>query len=440
MKIATPKKISEIIASYQSSPEKLAFLPTMKATDEKGRYLHWDKLRRVYPKESELYWLATKMSRASLMTNVTIFNRTFSFCVPSSLLALLHFIDKNAGGLMETGLSKTEQNRFLLKSLIMEESISSAQLEGAATTRKVAKEMLETARKPRTKDEMMIVNNYKLMQQAVNVKNDPLSIELILSLHQTATHQAIENNAISGAFRADDEIYIADYDGNNIHQPPSHQELPQLMSALCEFANTEHDGDNAPFIHPIVKGIILHFLIGYIHPFGDGNGRTARALFYWFMLKNNYWLFEYISISRLLKKAPVKYAKAYIYTETDELDMTYFIYYQAEIIKRANNDLASYVHDKQKHFREFSAIIANYTAKLNPTLNQRQIKILQKAVKEIGYIFTVKEISNEYGVSENTARKDLNHLLSLHLLGQLKTGKTVGYISPNNLLEQLQRA
>lgn len=119
--------------------------------------------------------------------------------------ALLHFIDKTSGGNIGvnnlTELSQSEQNRFLLKSLIMEEAITSAQLEGAVTTRKVAKEMLEKARKPSNKDEMMIANNYHLMKQAIALKNTPLSMEMILKLHRTATLQAIENNAIAGELR-----------------------------------------------------------------------------------------------------------------------------------------------------------------------------------------------------------------------------------------------
>ncbi|MGV6988697.1 Fic family protein [Testudinibacter sp. P80/BLE/0925] len=441
MRISKPKPLIELMPFFRSiNIEDWLALPKFNATDEKGRYLHWDKFKRIYPKNSELGWLATKMSRNSLMSVIPIGNLTFSFCVPNSLQSLLHYIDKNSGGSVRTnnltGLSKSEQNHFLLKSLIMEEAITSAQLEGAVTTRKVAKEMLETERTPKNKDEMMILNNYYLMQEAINLKYEPLSVSMILKLHRIATENAIENNAIPGEFRSDDEVYIADYDGNIIHQPPPHNELIALMNNFCEFANASHNGENTLFIHPVIKAIILHFLIGYIHPFGDGNGRTARALFYWFMLKNGYWLFEYISISRLLKNAAKSYAKAYIYTETDELDMTYFLYYQAEIIKRAINDLEKYVNDKQSSFKEFSAIISRYTEK--ETLNHRQIQILQKAVKETGHIFTAKEISNEYGISENTARKDLNTLLNLKLFGSLKAGQTIGYISPNDLLERLK--
>ncbi|TCP95323.1 Fic family protein [Cricetibacter osteomyelitidis] len=442
MKIATPKPISDLMKLLSDIPlENLSLLGQFQATDEKGRYLHWDKFRRIY-KNPELSWLATKISRKSLMNTIVIGDIHFSYCVPNSLQSLLHYVDKNSGGNVGTdnlsGLGKVEQQRFLIKSLIMEEAITSAQLEGAATTRKDAKAMLETERKPRTKDEMMILNNYLLMKEAIALRNTPITPEIILKMHRIATHNAIENNAVSGEFRQSDDVFIADYDGNILHSPPAHNQLNKLMQSFCDFANTEHNGEQVLFIHPVIKAIILHFLMGYIHPFGDGNGRTARALFYWFMLKNGYWLFEYISISRLLKNAPAKYAKAYIYTETDELDMTYFIYYQAEIMKRAINDLNLYVNDKQARFKEFLSIIAQYAETVTPKLNYRQIQILQKAVKESGHIFTAKEISNEYGIAENTARKDLNALLELGLLGRFKTGQTVSYISPNDLIERLK--
>ena len=442
MKVSKPKPLVELLKT-ELTPENIPLMNQYKAIDEKGRYLHWDKFKRIYTKNTDFAWLATKLSRGALLNHFSIGQYDFFYAVPTTLQALLHFIDKAAGGNIGannlTGLSQSEQNRFLLKSLIMEEAITSAQLEGAVTTRKVAEEMLEKARKPNNKDEMMIANNYHLMKQAIALKNAPLSMEMILKLHRTATLQAIENNAIAGELRVDDEIFIADYDGNIIHQPPKSKDLPHLMQYLCDFANTNHNGIDAEFIHPVIKAMILHFLVGFIHPFGDGNGRTARALFYWFMLKNGYWLFEYISISRLLKEAPAKYVRAYLYTETDDLDLTYFLYYQAEIIQRAITDLEKYISDKQNNFKAFSSAIAQFTTSVTPKLNDRQVQLLQKASKETGAIFTAKKISREYDITENTARKDLKRLADLNLFGQLKSGNQIGYITPSDLLARLKK-
>ncbi|MBN6071293.1 Fic family protein [Aggregatibacter actinomycetemcomitans] len=441
MKLPKPPQVPQLLEQF-SSIDIFPYLHQFKATDEKGRYLDWDKFKRVNPKQSEIKWLATKLNRKALQKHFSIDEINFLFCVPESLQALLHFVDKASGGIHSmrfAGLSKNEQDRFLLKSLVMEEAITSAQLEGAVTTRKIAKEMLETARKPRTKDEIMIVNNYQLMKEVIAAQNQPLSVEMILHLHQIATENAIDNNAIPGKYRMDDEIYIADFDGNTIYQPPGYKQLPSLMEAACQFANLKHDGENGKlFLHPIIKAVMLHFLIGYIHPFGDGNGRTARALFYWYMLKSGYSLFEYISISRLLKEAPKQYAMSYINTETDELDLTYFLYYQLNIIKRAMNDLESYIATKQQNFTHFISDIQQFMVNKKVKLNDRQIQILQKAVKEKGYLFTAKEISTEYGVAESTARNDLKILYDLTLLTSFKSGNAMIYVAPNNLLQQLK--
>lgn len=436
--IRLPKR-QELNAAGELYQECYSLITTHKATDEKGRYLYWDKIKHKYGKQAEMIWAATKINRLAGRKNISLTeDYPFSFSVPDSMQSLLHFIDKTCGShmlLSSDGLHLPEADK---KILLMEEPITSAQLEGAATTRKVAKELLHSSRKkPKDKHEKMIVNNYRLMQKAVELKNEPLSIDLILSLHRIATEDAIENDAVSGEFRRENDVYIPDTDGNNVYQPPQYSDVPKLMEALCAFANAEHDGSGqALFVHPIVKAVMLHFFMGYIHPFGDGNGRTARALFYWFALKKGYGLFEYISISRLLKKAPYQYAKSYLYTEYDDLDMTYFIYYQLDIIKRAVGDLQDFVERESANLKNFTAEIAQFAA--GHQLNGRQIEILQTAVGEAGKRFTAGEVSAQFDITENTARADLNRLKDLGLLVRLKQGNAALFVALDNLKEKLK--
>lgn len=445
MRIANPPSFENDIHRkvFDLPQEKfIEYTEKFKATDEKGRYLHWDKFRFIYKEHSDIAWFLTKMSRRSLSKDVYLAGTRFSFCVPESLQALLHLIDKASGGNIGSanldGFSKGEQNVFLIKSLIMEEAITSAQLEGAAVTRKIARDMLRSGRNPKNKDELMILNNYRLMQETIKLRDQNLSSELILNLHRIATENAIENDAVPGRFRKDNETYIIGEKNEILFKPPQFQDIDKYIEDLCKFVNSDHNSSTNNFIHPVIKAVLVHFFIGFIHPFGDGNGRTARALFYWFMLKNGYWLFEYISISRLLKYAPASYCKAYLYTENDELDMTYFVFYQVDIIKRAISELHRYIDTKQKKTQHFISSIISDKNQILKNLHYRQIQILQKAAKEPGKIFSAKEISNEYGISDNTARKDLNQLADLKLLATLKSGKSTNYISPNDLLERLK--
>lgn len=408
-----------------------------KATDEKGRYLHWDKISHKYGyKQAKRIWAMTKINRLSGRKTVKLTPEyVFTFCTPDSMQALLRFIDTACGShLMQRPhtLGKPDE-----QVLVLEEAITSAQLEGAATRRKEAKDLLVSRKKPKDHNQTMIVNNYRLMQKVKEKQDEPLSIDLILSLHRTATENAIDNQAVSGAFRQSDDVNVEDGKNNIIHRPPSYVDLEKLMAALCDFANTPHDGfEQREFIHPIVKAILLHFFIGYIHPFGDGNGRTARALFYWFMLKNGYGLFEYVSISRLLKNAHTEYAKSYLYTETDDLDTTYFIYYQLKTIRRAVNDLKDYIERAQAEREHFSAEMEQFAQ--TQQLNERQRDILQQAVKHAGRKFTTKSCAGQFGVSENTVRVDLKRLAELNLLTIFKSGNATVFAAPADLSKRFQ--
>ncbi|NGX44626.1 MAG: hypothetical protein K1060chlam3_00798, partial [Candidatus Anoxychlamydiales bacterium] len=175
--------------------------------------------------------------------------------------------------------------------------------------------MLRSGRAPRNKSEQMILNNYYAMQKIRQWKELPLSKDLIFEIHRTITDQTLDNSDGAGRLRkADESVVVEEYlSGDVLHDPPHADELPERLEAMCDFANGKTPDQ---FIHPAIRAIILHFWLAYDHPFIDGNGRTARALFYWLMLRHGYWLFEFISISEIILKAPVQYGKAFLYTET----------------------------------------------------------------------------------------------------------------------------
>ncbi|MFO0047245.1 MAG: Fic family protein [Pseudanabaena sp.] len=213
--------------------------------------------------------------------------------------------------------------------------------------------------------------------------------------------------------------------------------MQSRLKHLCNFANQDHS-QGTDFIHPIIKAIILHFMIAYIHPFGDGNGRTARAIFYWSILRSDdYWLFEYVSISKFIKEKRGAYDKAFIYTETDDFDLTYFIYNQVETIEKAVKSLYEYIDRKKDEFHQFMHWVNR--SPLAKTLNRGHLEILKEALKSPGQEFTAKQVAIDLGVSENTARNYLAALVDKDLLflTQSKQGKARIYIAPANLKARL---
>ncbi len=438
------ERAPEFELTSETFAEFSPFIIKYDSTDEKGRYLHWDQLRWRVPKEdAKNIWKAIKFKRSLQLKFVNLLDdkkKIFSYCTTHSMEAKLHRVANVAGGSVATVADNIAtdniQRKFLVSSLIMEEAITSAQLEGAATTREVAKKMLEEGREPVDDDERMILNNFFLLKYAEKMSKEPLTVDCILEFHRIATKGSTENNVVPGEFRQDNDIFVEDDRGEIVHQPPSFELIPKRLQGLCNFANENHSGEEGnTFITPVVKAIILHFMLGFEHPFRDGNGRTARALFYWYMLKHDYDLFKYISISKLLKNDPKGYGLSYLYTEKDNNDLTYFIEFQLDVILNAFDDLQQYLKDKTDEFYQVMDTLSN--SSYSDLLNFIQKDLIKKGTKEPGRVFTVKEVSSSYETSQNTARSYLNTLVDLDLLLRTKDGKTVLYFAPSDLQERL---
>jgi len=382
-------------------------------------YLYWDKVK--YKKtsnniEPQLLWTIIKLSRVLTAKNVKIGNYTFKYNTTDYIQKALHEFDLNFGGSLssETIISEEEKKRYLVSS-IMEEAIASSQIEGAVTSRKKAKEMLRKNKKPINKSEQMIMNNYLTIKHIVEIKNEPISLEKLLEIHKLITYQTLDDLNDEGKYRENNEVNVVDaIDGEIVHIPPSFEKIPELMEQLFHFFN-KNDDDN--FIHPIIKACIIHFLIGYIHPFVDGNGRTARALFYWYLLKSGYWLTEYLSISRLIVKSKKQYALAYLYSETDDNDLSYFIHFKIKIMLSAYEDLKKYLQRKMEEKKQ----VANFQKIDN--INERQALILKWIFDEPEITFTVKEIQVRFNISNQTARTDLEQLTEMEFLEEKNSNK-----------------
>ncbi|MGL5268027.1 MAG: Fic family protein, partial [Plesiomonas shigelloides] len=312
--------------------------------------------------------------------------------------------------------------KYLLNDLIEDEAISSSQLEGAATTTLIAKDMLKRNRKARTPDERMIIGNFKMMRFAWDNRDKPLSIELILDMHKVGTDDIDNEKYTPGVFRTTDDIAVVDADGNPVHIPPKACNIENRMNVLVSWANTLHDdAGSSDYIHPMIKAICLHFAIGYEHPFRDGNGRVARSLFYWYMFKSDYAAFRYIAISTLLKSAPVQYGKSYLFTETDDMDVTYFVEYQCSIILRAIDDFKRSYEKTVKDIESFNKWV--WESGLYKKLSEKQRVIFQVAKSGNVKCFTAASVKDNLSCSYNTASSALNGLVKLGVFNKVKNGK-----------------
>lgn len=404
-----------------------------------GGYYHWDDLRHRTPPEDlshEEWWAGVKLARSQLLREIPLLDeegQPFRYGLPDPVLRLLHEVDQEAAGriqLAEEVTNPATRDRYVINSLI-EESITSSQLEGAATTKDVARNMIRSGRKPVDRGEQMILNNFRAMRFIREHRDEPLSPELVFELHRIVTEETLADPGKAGTFREEtDDIIVEDGFGNVLHIPPAAGELPERLDRLCSFAN-EQSADEV-FVHPVVRAVILHFRVGYDHPFVDGNGRTARALFYWSMLSRGYWLAEYLSISRILKNAVWQYGRSFTLTETDNNDLTYFLLYQLRVVQRAIRSLQKYLRRKMQEIRRVEGLLRE-----SVDINHRQLALLSHALRHPGMRYTIESHRTSHDVVYQTARTDLLNLADRGFLRKRKSGNAYVFTAPDDLDDRL---
>jgi Fic family protein len=389
-------------------------------------YLPWDQIRYKKPPDDltvEQWWVALKFARRSVYRRLPLFdvdNNPFIYALPDEVLEQTDFVAKYASGqirLSEQVTDPATRDRYLVSQLI-DEAITSSQLEGASTTRKVARDMIRSGRQPRDRSELMIYNNFRAMQRIGELRNEKLTLDLIREIHRIVTEGTLDNPAAAGAFQqpGDARVGVWDNEDQLLYQPPPAELIPARMQRLCDFANGEA---GTGYLPGVLRAITVHFMIGYEHPFEDGNGRTARALFYWSMLHQGYWLTEYLTVSQILKRAPGQYARSFLYTETDDNDLTYFFVYQLGVLHRAIDELHKFLARQMEEVREIRMTLRQSADLFNP----RQLALIQHALKNPTARYSVQSHKNSHRIATETARNDLLGLETLGLLVRKKVGK-----------------
>jgi Fic family protein len=413
------------------------------ATGARSDYVHWDKLRQLTPPSGlthEEWWLAIKIPRISLSRQIPLTDiegRAFVYAVPDIVARRLHHVDQRCSGevaMPEVVTADDQARRRYLVNSLMEEAIRSSQLEGATTTRKVAKEMLRTGREPQDRSERMILNNYLALRYMRERMDHRLTPGAVMELQRILTDGTLDNPDAAGRLQRPDEerVSVVDgLDGTVMHDPPPAEQLPKRLDRMCDFANEADSPDR--FIHPVIRAILLHFWLAYDHPFEDGNGRTARALFYWYMKTRGYWLVEYLSISKILRAAPAQYSRAFLFTETDERDVTYFVVHQLEVVERAVDELHAYLRRQVDEVREVESLLRG-----SDHFNHRQLALLGAALRAPDARYSFQTHAASHGVTHETARNDLIPLVRMGLLERRREGRRYLFNPPPDLAERLK--
>jgi len=450
--------------SPELSKEQLADAAMKSATsgplplrDHKGRYLHWDDLRHreippehlsEYPSHAE-YWAGMKIARTASARRLPFRDTKgvpFWYC-SSAVEQLGLTVDRKAGGIaMETPRqAQSDHAHRHAEDGLIREAICSSQHEGATTPYDTAKEMLVMRRAPSDKSERMIHNNCRAMRFVISERRSLLTVDLIREIHKIVTEGTLDRPEDEGRIRGGpegDRNFRVAYGERTVHVPPPSGELERRLELLCEFANAaDEEGE---FIHDCIRAMILHFAFAYDHPFLDGNGRTARILYYWVMEGRGprvpegggYALARHASISSVILRGTRDYARSYLLSESDGGDVTYFLDHHARLTLRVLQELDEKMTDCQKEHKRLAERLRRCGTAGD--WNHRQLSLLAHAlgVPETSYVAAYHARRNS--ITKPTSLSDLDQLAAAGLLTKSRRGRKHLYRAATNLRDILR--
>ena len=163
-------------------------------------------------------------------------------------------------------------------------SYASNKIEGNPLTYEQADAAIEAKNRHFLKPEQEIRNYYlalELLEKKLENK-EPLSLKLLLEVQkQICEGESKEKIGLRGAMPPGFLFAVWNDDGTPAYIPPEYSEIPTLLDELLKYINDSDD-------HPLIKAAVIHYQLVTIHPFEDGNGRTARIISSYYLSLNGY--------------------------------------------------------------------------------------------------------------------------------------------------------
>ncbi|MBI2884552.1 MAG: Fic family protein [Candidatus Omnitrophica bacterium] len=390
---------------------------------------------RLTPKmKLEEFWpelVKFRQAKAEFLPFKDQAGKPFWFVLTPKLQEFLHQVDSRGKDSLYS-VVKEEIQAELTEQALVEEAMFSSVIEGAFSTIARARELIVEGKKPRDTSEQMVANNGRVMRYVLEQREAPCSLELMHTIQHMVTEKTLEDEAAAGRFR-DGPVFVVNERRQTIYEAPPAGTVQPAMEALANWIN---EGEQQPFIHPILRAAIIHTYLVYVHPYVDGNGRTARAMFYWYLLKHRYEFFRYFSISSIIQETRERYYKSLKDMEDDEADMTYVLLYMAESVVRAIDVILQRITERYRRDILFANI-----RRQRIIMNERQTRFLRYLTISKEKRGTIAKYQKEFKVVYETARRDLAQLETLGILAKNKQGRQFIYtLNPTFLARRDEQA
>lgn len=308
------------------------------------------------------------------------------------------------------------QNQYYGIKAAEDEIISSSAIENIDFNRESVRKILKGLA-PKDEEENRILGIKNGLEFIANTDNKITELNIYQLYMMTIGNFLSDDNKLKeGNYYRHDSVYIV---SNRIeHIGLDYRKISDFMKSLIEFINTEDS------INDLIKAIIIHFYIAYIHPYFEGNGRMARLIHLWFLIQKGYQSTLFIPFSSQIEKSRKLYYKAYTTIEENKkysgkIDVTPFILY-----------FIDNVYNKIIEESRTSNVLSVYEAEVKKgAITEKETKLWKFVLSCYGMEkFSTKQLEKDYGdAAYATIRSFVLKFTDLGLLQSIHYGTRIKY-------------
>ncbi len=381
----------------------------------------------IYPTKSEIRaksgpkeWSRIERERARKAQNLDLLGKNgkpFYLVLVPKILTLIAEIAEDRGFLSSLKLPKSYIKTRSQKAL-KKEAYYSSRIEGAVTSFEEAlRHMNRKVRRFSDESMQMIYNNKEALEFMFQHKADNFSKDVILGLHKILLYNTHKDKPIAVGQYRKGPIYVVNAQREVVYEAPPPDQAKKMMEQFVAWMNQK------PPVHPLVDAAIAHLYFVHVHPFDDGNGRSARALSNLYLEKNGYSFINLLSPSDYFEHHRSAYYKSIQAAEGHGNDATYFALFYLEALK---SELQK-IKDELKKNQKTQGIRDVLDRETRTKLNRRQIKAIRWLLENASPM-TTRKYCKLNKCSDETARKDFNTLLGMDLITTVGSGRSTTYV------------
>jgi len=310
----------------------------------------------------------------------------------------------------------------LRRQAILHNTHSSTAIEGNKLTLKQVEDLADGKKVIATeKDKQEVLNYFKSLKDIPKVaQKGNITTKDLLRIHNIISKNTLRNDSDSGAFRKK-QVFVGKriFDGTGFREiveymPPPTKDVPRLVEEFIKWLNLDKTWE----INPVILAAIVHYEIARIHPFIDGNGRTARLFATLVLYLSGFDHRRIFALDDFYDKDRQSYYGALKTVQQCDGDLTKWVEYFTTGVARSVTEV------KDAVIKLKSAI--NVKGKKQITLTPRQMKIIEHITSN-GKVSN-KDLQATFKISAQAVHKELGKLLELEIIKPVGKGRALHYV------------